>query len=205
MNRQFFVRFSGEGARLVFNKKDECWEYECPGKGKIVVWLDPNEENKCVYLNIKVLDVNGNQLPKKENDVRITNAVMFDPPGLFPLIFQPNPPCFSWILPFGNWMLNCPFEEILGYPMIICLTENRFGLDYLLIPERPELCPLLDSSMDSKFEEIKDMVKPIKDQYQKELEEKMEQEARENIQRTKEDWEEWERRQADENGGDREE
>ena len=59
--------------------------------------------------------------------------------------------------------------------------------------------------MDSKLEEIKDMVKPIKDQYQKELEEKMEQEARENIQRTKEDWEEWERRQADENGGDREE
>ena len=45
---KFFVRFSGNGGRMTLNEKDDCWEYLCPGKGKIVVWLDPDDEEERV-------------------------------------------------------------------------------------------------------------------------------------------------------------
>ncbi|MBQ3350705.1 MAG: hypothetical protein IJG38_09925 [Thermoguttaceae bacterium] len=197
--RKFFVRFSGDGGRMTLNEKDDCWEYLCPGKGKIVAWLDPNDEDECVYLNVRFLDVNGNSLPKKENNAHISCALLIDSMGAIVLEFYPAPADLMWNLSYGDWTGVIRPDQVVGMPGVITFANNSFGVDYLLIPERPEFFPRKKREMTPEREAILKEDEEIITRM-KEREKEMEQKARENIQRTNEEWDEWERRQAEENG-----
>ena len=196
--QKFFVRFSGDGGRMTLNEKDDCWEYLCPGKGKIVAWLDPNDEDERVYLNVRFLDVNGNPLPKKENNTAISCALLIDSIGGIVLEFYPAPADLMWNLSYGDWTGVIRPDQVVGMPGLITFANNSFGVDYLLIPERPEFFPRKKREMTPEREAILKEDEEIITRM-KEREKEMEQKARENIQRTNEEWEEWERRQAEEN------
>ncbi len=196
--RKFFVRFSGDGGRMTLNEKDDCWEYLCPGKGKIVVWLDPNDEDECVYLNVRFLDVNGNPVPKKENNAHISCALLIDSMGAIVLEFYPAPADLMWNLSYGDWTGVIRPDQVVGMPGLITFANNSFGVDYLLIPERPEFFPRKKREMTPEREAILKEDEEIITRM-KEHDKLIEQEVRENIQRTNEEWEEWERRQAEEN------
>ena len=196
--RRFFARFSGDGGRMTLNEKDDCWEYPCPGKGKIVAWLDPNDEEERVFLNVRFLDVDGNPIPKKENKAHISCALVIDSMGAIVLEFRPAPADLTWTLPYGGWTGVIRPDQVVGMPGLITFANNSFGVDYLLIPERPEFFPREEREMTPEREEIIKRMEAFKDRM-KERDKKIEQEVRENIQRTNEEWEEWERRQAEEN------
>lgn len=202
--RNFFARFSGDGGRMTLNEKDDCWEYICPGKGKIVVWLDPNDEDECVFLNVRFLDVDGNPLPKKDRNASISCAILFDLMGMIILEFRPMRVSLMRALPYSDWTQIIGPEQIVGLPGVILFAKNSFDVDYLLIPERPEFFPREEREMTPEREENLKKMADFKARMQ-EQEKQKEQEARENIQRINEEWEEWERRQADENDSDREE
>ena len=198
--RNFFVRFSGDGGRMTLNEKDDCWEYLCPGKGKIVAWLDPNDEEECVFLNVRFLDVNGAPLPKNESNASISYAIAFVNTGMAALEFRPMRNSLMMALPYGQWTVMVHPDQIVGLPALILFAKNSFDVDYLLIPERPKFFPR--EEMTPEREAIIKKMQAIKARMQ-EREKEKEQEARENIQRAKEEWKEWERRQAEENDNNR--
>ena len=200
--RKFFVRFSGAGGRMTLNEKDDCWEYLCPGEGKIVVWLDPNDEEERVYLNVRFLDVNGAPLSKKENKAHISCALVIDSIGAIVLEFEPAPAELTWSLPYDGWTGVIRPDQVVGMPGMITFASNCFDVDYLLIPERPEFFPRKEREMTPEREEMLKEDEEIRARI-REQEKLMEQKARENIQRTNEEWEEWERRQAEENDNNR--
>ncbi|MBQ2622641.1 MAG: hypothetical protein IJF84_14975 [Thermoguttaceae bacterium] len=204
--RNFFVRFSGDGGRMTLNEKDDCWEYLCPGKGKIVAWLDPNDEEECVFLNVRFLDVNGAQLPKNESKASISYAIAFVYAGMAALEFRPTRNSLMMALPYGHghWTKIVRPDQIVGLPALILFAKNSFDVDYLLIPERPEFFPREEREMTPEREEIIKKMEAFKARMQ-EREKEMEKEARENIQRANEDWKEWERRQSEENDSNRSE
>lgn len=196
--RRFFARFSGDGGKMTLNEKDDCWEYLCPGKGKIVVWFDPDDEEECVFLNVRFLDVNGKPLPRKENKAQIASAMVFDSMGMIILDFAPTRSPLALALPYDDWTRLIRPEQIAGSPGLIFFAINSFDVNYLLIPERPEFFPREEREMTPEREEIIKKMEAFKARMQ-EREKEKEQEARENIQRAKEEWKEWERRQAEEN------
>ena len=202
--RKFFVRFSGDGGRMTLNEKDDCWEYFCPGKGKIVAWLDPNDEDERVYLNVRFLDVNGAPLPKKENNTAISCALLIDSVGGIVLEFGPTSADLTAIVLYSDWTDVIRPDQVVGMPGLITLEKNRFDVDYLLIPERPEFFPK-EEECDMTSEDDEEIDKKLDDiiTRMKEHDKEIEQEVRENIQRANEEWEEWELRQAEENDTDR--
>ncbi|MBR5709754.1 MAG: hypothetical protein IKX40_03275 [Thermoguttaceae bacterium] len=200
--RNFFARFSGYGGRMTLNEKDECWEYVCPGKGKIVVWLDPNDEEQCVFLNVRFLDVDGNPMPKNNSRAIISCATVIDPMGAILLEFAPTRTGLIRVLPYHAWAKLIRPDQIVGLPGLITFATNSFDVDYLLIPERPEFFPREEREMTPEREANLRKMKAFKDELI-EMEKQIEQQTRENIQRAKEEWDEWERRQADENDDNR--
>ncbi len=199
---RFCARFSGAGGPMTLNEKDGCWEYLCPGKGKIVVWLDPNDEEKCVFLNVRFLDVDGNPLPRSENKALISNVMVFDPIGMIILEFAPMRSGLMRALPYSGWTRILRPEQIAGSPGLIFFASNCFDVNYLLIPERPEFFPREEREVSPEVEERLKEIDAFINEMAEERKQR-EQEARENIQRANEDWDEWERRQADENDNNR--
>ncbi len=195
--QNFFARFSGNGGRMTLNEKNDCWEYNCPGKGKIVVWLDPNDEEQCVFLKVRFLDADGNSMSKKECKAFISCAIVLDPMGMIILEFRPMRVELMRVLPYSGWTKLIRPEKIVGLPAMILFAKNSFDVDYLLIPERPEFFPREEREMTPEQEEKLKKMEAFKEEMM-EQDKIMEQEARENIQRTNEEWEEWERRQAEE-------
>ena len=187
---------------MTLNEKDDCWEYICPDKGKIVVWLDPDDEEECVYMNVRFLDVNGKPLPKNESNAVISYAIALIPAGMEALEFRPTRTGLMMTLPYGQWTKIFRPDQIVGLPALILFSTNSFDVDYLLIPERPEFFPREEHEMTPEREEFIKTMEAFKARMQ-EREQEMEQEVRENIQRTNEEWDEWERRQAEENDRDR--
>lgn len=189
---------SGKGEVCVFNEKSGCWEYECPNKGKLVIWFDPNEEKASVCLCMRVLDANGNPLPEKDNDITIAHAIMFDPMGLCVLPFRPVPMSPIFQLPFGFWMEMYSPEQTLSFPAIIILFPNQFGVEYLVIPERPELCSPSEKRKNSLSlrQRIIDKMKFFRSA-RCEMDEEINQKIQERNQQINEEWEEWERQQAE--------
>ena len=200
--RNFFARFSGNGGKMTLNAKDDCWEYLCPGKGKIVAWLDPNDEDECVFLNVRFLDVDGAQLPKNESNASISYAIAFVYAGMAALEFRPMRKSLMMALPYGQWTDIVRPDQIVGLPALILFARNSFDVDYLLIPERREFFPREEREMTPQREENLKKMEEFKARMM-EQEKIKEQEARENIPRINEEWEEWERRQADENDNNR--
>ena len=194
--QNFLSRFSGDGGRMTLNEKSECWEYLCPGKGRIVAWLDPNDEDECVYLNVRFLDVNGNSLPKKDNNAFISYAIVFVPTGLAALQFHPMRVSLTRVLPYGDWTIAIRPDQIVGLPALILLSKNSFDVDYLFIPERPEFFPRVEREMTPEREEIIKKMEDFKARLQKD-EKIMEWVVRRDIQRANKDWEEWERQQTE--------
>ena len=200
--QRFCARFSGDGGPMTLNEKDGCWEYLCPGKGKIVVWLAPDDEEECVFLNVRFLDVNGKLLSRKENNAHIANTMVFDSMGMIILDFAPTRSPLMMALPYDDWTRLIRPEQIAGSPGLIFFAANSFDVNYLLIPERPEFFPREERKTTSEKDEIDKKIDDFITQM-KEQDKIIEQDARENIQRANEEWEEWERRQADENESDR--
>ncbi|MBR6436712.1 MAG: hypothetical protein IKS45_09415, partial [Thermoguttaceae bacterium] len=114
---------------------------------------------------------------------------------------RPAPADLTWTLPYGGWTGVIRPDQVVGMPGLITFANNSFGVDYLLIPERPEFFPREEREMTPEREEIIKRMEAFKDRM-KERDKKIEQEVRENIQRANEEWEEWERRQAEENDRD---
>lgn len=194
--QDFISRFSGNGGRMTLNEKDGCWEYLCPGKGKIVVWLDPNDEDECVYLNVRFLDVNGNSLPKKENKAFISYAIALVPAGMVALKFHFMRASLMMTLPYDDWTMVIRPDQIVGLPTLLMFSKNSFDVDYLLIPERPEFFPREEREMSPEREEIIKKMEAFKARLQND-EKIMEWVVRKDIQRSNEEWEEWERQQAE--------
>ena len=145
--RNIFARFSGDGGRMTLNEKDDCWEYLCPGKGKIVAWLDPDNEDECVYLNVRFLDVDGNPLPKNESNASISCALVIDPMGMIVLEFRPIRVNLMRVLSYSDWTKVYRPEQIVGMSGLILFSKNSFDVDYLLIPERREFFPREEREM----------------------------------------------------------
>ena len=200
--QRFCARFSDDGGRMTLNEKDGCWEYLCPGKGKIVVWFDPDDEEECVFLNVRFLDVNGKPLSRKENNAHIASAMVFDSMGMIILDFAPTRSPLMMALPYDDWTRLIRPEQIAGSPGLIFFAINSFDVDYLLIPERPEFFPREEREVSPEVEESLKEIDAFINEMREEKKQR-EQEARENIQRTNEEWDEWERRQAEENDSDR--
>ena len=121
--------------------------------------------------------------------------------GAIVLEFQPIPADLTWTLPYGDWTGVIRPDQVVGMPGLITFANNSFGIDYLLIPERPEFFPRKEREMTPELEESLKEAEEIKDRM-KARDKEIEQKVRENIQRTNEEWEEWERRQAEENDSD---
>lgn len=189
---------SGKGEVCVFNEKSGCWEYECPDKGTLVLWFDPNYEKSSICLCMRVLDVNGNPLPEKDNDITVAHAIMFDPMGLCVLPFRPVPMSPILQLPFGAWMEIYPPEQTLSFPAIIILFPNQFGVEYLIVPERPELYSPSGKAKKSPFlkQRIIEKMKYFR-AVRREMDEEINQKIKERNQQIIEEWDEWERQQAE--------
>ncbi|MBR0237567.1 MAG: hypothetical protein IJQ39_05725 [Thermoguttaceae bacterium] len=192
----FRVRFSENDGLFTLNEKNGVWEYKCSTGEKLVVWLDPNIKDGCVYLNFILQDADGNQISKEDNDIKITNAIMFPPVMPAPLCFAPVRWHSYWQLPFGSWCSFYPPKLVMYFPVMIAFNENSFGINHLFIPERPELLFRQKCGVPPK---VRSIIEQGKERYNEYLEENedMEQKSIECIQQTNKEWEEWERQQAE--------
>lgn len=192
----FRVRFSENDGLFTLNEKSGAWEYKCSTGEKFVVWLDPNIKDRCVYLNFMLQDANGNKISKEDNDIKITNAIMFPPVMPTPLCFNPVRWHSYWSLPFDSWTSFYPPELVVYFPVMIAFNENTFGINRLFIPERPELLFRQKCRVTPKIRSIIEQGKKSQNVFLEEDEE-MERESIECIQQTIKEWEEWERQQAE--------
>ena len=185
---------TGKGAVCVLNEKSGCWEYELPDKGKIVLWIDPSNESLCVYLCIEVQDVNGKTLSEKENGVFIAHAVMFDPLGLCMLPFRPMKTSSAWQFPYDDWMRMYAPEQTSSFSVMVFFYPNPFGVEYLVIPERPELFSWSGKHKSIFLKQrVIEKMKFFKAKFQ-ENDEEIKEKLKERNQMIEEEWKEWEDR-----------
>ena len=198
--KKSFERFllSGKGSVCVFNEENGWWEYECPEKGKLVLWFDPNEESQCIYLCIKAYDVNGNQLPEKDNDFFIAYAMLFDPMGLFLFPFKPVKMSRLWSFSYDSWTRLYSPEQILFFSAMVLLYPNPFNIEYLVIPERTDLFSSSVKENKSLFLQLKIINKmDFFKEYLQEDDEEVNKKIQERNQQIIEEWDDWERQQKD--------
>lgn len=198
--KKSYERFhlSGKGSVCVFNEENGWWEYECPEKGKLVLWFDPNEESQRLFLCIKAYDVNGNPLPEKDNDFFIAHAMMFDPMGLFMFPFKPVRMSHTWEFSYDAWKKYYSPEQTLFFSAMVLLYPNRFNIEYLVIPERSELFSASYRKNKSWLLrlEVFHKMEFMKYQFQKKDRE-VNRVIRKRNQQINEEWDEWERQQAE--------
>lgn len=192
----FRVRFSENDGLFTLNEKSGAWEYNCSTGEKMVVWLDPNIKDRCVYLKFILQGADGKEISKEKNDIKVTNAIMFPPVIPEPLCFHPVRWHSYWQLSFGPWVSLYPPELVVYFPVMIAFNENSFGINRLFIPERPEL--LLHQKI-RVTPRILSIIEQGKERHNEFLEqdEDMEQKSIECIQQTNKEWDEWERQQAE--------